>query len=91
MNATKIRKQLREIQAAHEELGDTYLELCHSSGVDPLPVVWHTFPPCLEGETSAYVMFDHDAEEPGIDVHAESRAELAHAVFLRVLSIRCVN
>lgn len=91
MNAAQIKKQLREIQAIHEELGDTYLDLCACSKVRPLPVVWHTFPPSVDGVTSAFVMFDHDAEEPGIDVHAESRAELAHAVFLRVLSIRCVN
>lgn len=96
MSATKIRKQLREIQEVHESLGDLYLELCESSRVDPLPVVWHTFPPTPEGKTQAYVMYGYDEEkdefgQEGFDVCADSRAELAHTVFLKVLTRHCRN
>lgn len=94
MTATEIRRNLREIQAIHEQLGDDYLELCKCSDVEPLSVVWQTFPPQPDGDTQAYVMRGYDIpEDPydqaGWDVHGDNRAELVHNVFLRVLTVRC--
>lgn len=97
MNPSDIRRFTRELQRIHERLGDEYLALCDASKIEPLPVMWSTMPPVPDGITQAYVCNEPlDAEwdensEPGFDVHADSRAELAHAVFLHVLTRRCVN
>lgn len=96
MSAAEMRKEIRELSRIHEELGETYLQLCAASDVDPLPVLWQTYPPAPSGHTQAYVMYGYDGEtdisgQAGFDVFAESRAELVHAVFLRVLMHRCVN
>jgi hypothetical protein len=102
MTAQKIKKSLRELNKIHERLGDEYLALCAASGIEPMPVAWTTFPPIPEGDTQALLFIaplDSDPEEfervtgqlPCFDVFAETRAELPHAVFLQVLTRRCMN
>lgn len=96
MSIKEFREQMTALQKVHEGLGDSYIEMCASSDVEPLPVVWSTYPPLPTGQTQAYVMFGYEEEtnvhgQTGIDVFAETRAELVHLVFLRVLSLRCVN
>ena len=97
MKPSDIRKFSRELQRIHERLGDEYLALCDASNVEPLAVVWSTMPPIPEGVTQAYVCNEPlDSPEdqwgqPGLDVYADTRAELPHAVFLHVLTRRCLN
>jgi hypothetical protein len=88
--STVIRKSLREIQRIHEKLGDDYLAHCDASGVEPMPVVWHTFPPCPEGQTQAYLIYDYPDEwdQEGVDILCDDRSELAHKVFLEVMTRR---
>ncbi len=82
--STLIRKSLREIQLIHEKLGDDYLAHCDASGVEPLPVVWSTCPPCIHGVTTAMILLD-DERDFQIDA---SREEISHAVFIRVMTLR---
>lgn len=92
----EVRENLVAMQRMHESLGDEYLALCAASDVEPLPVLWSTCPPKPDGVTQAYVLFGYDEEtdedgQIGVDIQADTRAELVHSVFLKVLALRCVN
>lgn len=96
MKTKKMRADIEALARIHTQLGDQYLEMCEASDIEPFPVVWHTFPPHPDGQTQAYLMFGYDGEEDewkqqGVDIDAPTRAELVHMVFLKALTLRCVN
>ena len=75
----------RQLAEIHERIGDEYLLIMRSHGLEYGPTVaWMTYPPFPEGATSAMILWDDGPEM----VQGFPRSALAAEVARRVLAVK---